>query len=204
MRANAPAKANRTVKRAVNLADNYLYLADIEMNPGETKEIQLLMANTNEVKGSQGNIKLPAGLSFVKKTNGKVDVTNNNDRAEDFTLSCQIQDDGSMTFAHYSGDGFAYEGNNGGIFTFKIKADENATAGTYSIDLSGVVLSIDGVGYDIPERTSLLTVMGTNGILPVVNDNDNGNYYTLDGRKLNGKPTQKGVYIHHGTKVVIK
>ena len=29
-------------------------------------------------------------------------------------------------------------------------------------------------------------------------------WYTLDGRKLTTKPTQKGVYIHEGNKVVIK
>ncbi len=29
-------------------------------------------------------------------------------------------------------------------------------------------------------------------------------YYTLDGRKLQGRPTQKGVYIVNGTKVVVK
>ncbi len=29
-------------------------------------------------------------------------------------------------------------------------------------------------------------------------------WYTLDGRRLEGKPTQCGVYIHKGKKVVIK
>ena len=29
-------------------------------------------------------------------------------------------------------------------------------------------------------------------------------WYTLDGRKLDGKPTVKGVYVHNGSKVVIK
>jgi hypothetical protein len=29
-------------------------------------------------------------------------------------------------------------------------------------------------------------------------------WYTLDGRKLQGKPTQKGAYIISGKKVVIK
>ena len=29
-------------------------------------------------------------------------------------------------------------------------------------------------------------------------------WYTLDGRKLNGKPTMKGLYIHNGKKVIIK
>ena len=39
-----------------------------------------------------------------------------------------------------------------------------------------------------------------NSQLSTVNSNDN--YYSLDGRKLNGKPTQKGVYIHKGKKIV--
>ena len=30
------------------------------------------------------------------------------------------------------------------------------------------------------------------------------NWYTLDGRRLAGKPTKKGIYIHNGRKVVIK
>ena len=29
-------------------------------------------------------------------------------------------------------------------------------------------------------------------------------WYTLDGRRLSGKPTQKGIYINHGNKVAIK
>ena len=29
-------------------------------------------------------------------------------------------------------------------------------------------------------------------------------WYTLDGRQLSGKPTQRGVYINNGSKVVIK
>ena len=42
-----------------------------------------------------------------------------------------------------------------------------------------------------------------------VNAIDNGqltieNWYDLNGRKLNGIPTQKGIYIHNGRKVVVK
>ena len=33
---------------------------------------------------------------------------------------------------------------------------------------------------------------------------DNGDWYDLNGRKLNAKPTTKGVYIQNGKKVVIK
>ncbi len=39
------------------------------------------------------------------------------------------------------------------------------------------------------------------GVTP---DMENGVWYTLDGRQLNGKPTEKGVYIVDGKKVLIK
>lgn len=204
MKGSAPALLASALLREVSIADNYLHLADISIKPGETQEIQLLMTNANEVRGVQGNIKLPAGLSFVKKDNGKVDAKNINARSEDFTLSCAIQDNGSLTFTQYSADGFTYEGSSGGIFTFKIKADENATAGTYSVDLTGVVLSIDGVGYDIPDRTSNLTITGSDGISETLYDGGNEKWYTLDGKLLQGKPTQKGVYMLNGRKVVVK
>jgi hypothetical protein len=45
------------------------------------------------------------------------------------------------------------------------------------------------------------------GIGAVLNDNGemrNDNWYTLDGRKLIGKPTTKGLYIVGGKKIVIK
>ena len=36
------------------------------------------------------------------------------------------------------------------------------------------------------------------------NDTNSGAWHTLDGRKLQGKPTQKGVYIYNGRKLVVK
>jgi hypothetical protein len=35
-------------------------------------------------------------------------------------------------------------------------------------------------------------------------DSSSDAWYSLDGRKLDGKPTTKGLYIHEGNKVVIK
>lgn len=142
------------------VSDNRLYIEDIVMEPGDTKEVPVLLSNANEVKAVQGNIKLPVGFAFATKGNGRLDVKNLDVRSEDFTLSCAMQEDGSMTFAHYSGDGFAYEGSEGGIFTFKITADQNVQPGNYDIVLSDVVLSINGVGYEIPKSVSKVTIEG--------------------------------------------
>jgi hypothetical protein len=44
----------------------------------------------------------------------------------------------------------------------------------------------------------------TNGITTVNMDDDKSGWYTPQGVKLNGKPTQKGIYIHQGKATTIK
>ena len=36
----------------------------------------------------------------------------------------------------------------------------------------------------------------------LLEDATDGNWYTIDGRRLTGQPTKKGVYIQHGKKVI--
>ena len=48
------------------------------------------------------------------------------------------------------------------------------------------------------------TGTGVEGLTPNPSPTGEGNYYTLDGQKLNGKPTQKGVYIQNGKKIIVK
>ena len=54
------------------------------------------------------------------------------------------------------------------------------------------------LNFDVNERTGITTTNYTN-----FSNSDNA-WYTLDGRKLSGKPTAKGLYINNGKKVVIK
>jgi len=45
---------------------------------------------------------------------------------------------------------------------------------------------------------------GSSGKAERTTDKKTGDWYTLDGRKLSGKPAQKGVYIANGKKVAVK
>ena len=47
---------------------------------------------------------------------------------------------------------------------------------------------------------------GVTGLTPIPSPRGEGSdlWYAIDGRKLSGKPTQKGIYINNGKKVVIK
>lgn len=188
-----PRKAAKDITRGTDISD-HLYLKDQSIMPGETKDIAVQMTNANEVRAVQGNIKLPEGLKFVTKSNGKLDVKNLDERSEDFTLSCALQEDGSMTFTHYSADGFAYQGNEGGIFTFKIAASETAAMGDFQIDLTGVVLSINGVGYELPDLSSKITITDTDNIESVTcTTNGKKSTYSLSGQFLT--QPQRGVNI---------
>jgi hypothetical protein len=62
---------------------------------------------------------------------------------------------------------------------------------------------------DLPNGARMFFGDEATGIVPVHNSqfivhSEAGAWYSLDGRKLQGKPTQKGVYINGGKKVVIK
>lgn len=50
---------------------------------------------------------------------------------------------------------------------------------------------------------------GTNAIEKIVNSISSNSksleaWYSLDGRRLEGKPSQRGIYVNNGRKVVIK
>ena len=78
-----------------------------------------------------------------------------------------------------------------GYFTLK-----GLTAGDPNAGVRAFVLNFDeGSG----ESTGIISVDGAEG---TVNGSDM--WYTLDGRKLQGKPTQRGIYINNGKKVVIR
>ena len=75
------------------------------------------------------------------------------------------------------------------------KLNDGLTAGdpTSGADIMDFHLNFDGETTEIKElKDSRIEELKSDGA-----------WYTLDGRKLSGKPTQKGVYIHGGHKVVV-
>ena len=73
----------------------------------------------------------------------------------------------------------------------------NASAGTRAAD-------------DLPQSITVRFLSSTGGTTTIgtldteTGEIDFGGWYTLSGRKLDTKPTQKGLYIHNGKKIVIK
>ena len=74
----------------------------------------------------------------------------------------------------------------------------------------GYACTIQAIGGDMKTTTSYVVNVKSNAtgidMAPRTNavTNDENNWYTLDGRHLNGKPTAKGIYIHNNVKAVVK
>ena len=78
-------------------------------------------------------------------------------------------------------------------------------AGTLAANKAFLFVEGNNTPASIPFRRSIDGGEGTTGIdnvNPNVNDNE-ATWYDLGGRKLNGKPAQKGVYIKNGKKIVV-
>ena len=57
-------------------------------------------------------------------------------------------------------------------------------------------------GDDENDPARLVIVLSTTAIDNLQLTIDNDQWYTLDGRKLGGKPAARGIYIHNGKKVI--
>lgn len=69
--------------------------------------------------------------------------------------------------------------------------------GTYNATASNAPTR--GIPFDFGEDET----MGISSLTPTLSEGE-GVWYTIDGRKISGKPTQKGMYINQGRKVVIR
>jgi hypothetical protein len=74
----------------------------------------------------------------------------------------------------------------------------------YDIDDTGFYFTSDTSYGSFVDGLVQLTIGGGSGINSITADDGHADWYDLQGRKLNGKPTKKGVFIKNGNKEVIK
>lgn len=73
----------------------------------------------------------------------------------------------------------------------------------WKVDTNGCIRTDYGYAKEvIITRTSSITTDIDNGLRDSVEGQRDG-WYTIDGRKLNGMPAKKGIYIHNGKKAVV-
>lgn len=197
-------KAMRTAE--VGNGANFLHIEDLEMQPGEVKTIEVMMTNQrDDIRGLQCDITLPDGLSFLYDEDVDDYVTATTRVPRKLALSSEMQAVNTLRVAGVCTGSSCIYGNDGSVFTFKVKADENMTSGKYKVLLSNMELSY-GEAIQVNDRTSLLEILSpTDGITSLSLDGKKDVIiYDLSGRRTRASEAKKGVFIVNGKKVLIK
>ena len=100
----------------------------------------------------------------------------------------------------YSADAILVLSNKNSHFGFHDLATTNVPARKAFLALSGETAKARQFMMVFDDATGIHSI--DNGQL--IMDNEADAWYSLDGRRLSGKPTQKGLYIHNGNKVLVK
>jgi hypothetical protein len=146
-------------------ADAYLYIDDVSIKPGETKDLSVKLKNDVDITAFQCDLYLPTGISVVQTFDSNINKNTNDialtDRKQStHSLSSNVQSDGAMRIVAFSSKNEAFSGNDGALFTIKIKADDNIAIGKYTIRLANVELTTPAGKFINPiERNSSLSIV---------------------------------------------
>ena len=143
-----------------------------------------------------------AGNAVILKSTGNpvmtLTATNSSDTQANDLKGLSVRTLASDVKTNYSANTIYVMGNKSNKFGF------HKYTGAY-MPANKAFLAL-GSGSSAPLRMVIDDDEETTGIASMADgiDNMSDEWYTLDGRKLNGKPTTKGLYIVNGKKVMIK
>lgn len=132
-----------------------LYINDFSINAGETKDIEICMANSIAYNAFQCDIYLPEGLSFYEEDGEYiVDLTSRKSRTH--TIAANIQPDGALRVVAFSSKNTSFSGNDGALMILPIVASESMPEGALEMSIKAISFVYDNVEYDFPECTAAI------------------------------------------------
>lgn len=196
-----------------DVSTGYLYIDNLNMQAGETRQIEVKMqTDRSDIKALQCDIVLPRGLEFVyEEEDGERYYADKGGRAaRSHSVVSSIQGDGSLRVVESNDNNDSFKDNDLPVFTFTIRAVSNMAEGSYSIMLSNVELSY---GQSInPDDREVVLIIGNSSISTDINavDKHNTSYdvYNMNGQMIrkgsDNSNLPRGIYIVNGKKVVVK
>lgn len=170
-------------------AENKFFIEDFSIEPGETKELEILLTNDVEFSAFQADIYIPEGLT-VYQEDGEYIFDLSDRKYRDHTLSAALQDDNAIRLLSYSTKVKNYSGNEGALVYFTVTADADFS-GTHQIEIRNIVFTqADETEYQL--EPTVTTVTGPTAEEPIseipvtINDSEKGQIilYTTTGNTI--------------------
>ena len=132
-------------------AENKFTVDNIEIKPGEELTVSVGLTNEEDAKSASIDIFLPECLTFVGE-NGTVVFSS---RADGISMkSAKIQTNGALRVGFAIG---SIPAGNGELFTFKLKAKDDAASGSYKIQYKTMALTYTSK-VNLPDMESAVVV----------------------------------------------
>jgi len=146
--------------------DNVIYVASTSVEAGTNATLSICMKNTTSIRGFQFRLYLPEGVSVVKNSKNKIQVSltaNRLDEDDDHTISASEQNDGSVLILCGSEYPENFIGNDGEVATLPINVSSSIAEGNYPILITNIKLSETDISkfYETPEVVTTITVVAT-------------------------------------------
>ena len=164
--------------------------------------VEIIAAPTGEAKLEASNLKLTEGTT----TTYTMTITNKGSETyyRDIFLYLYKYSAESSSYSWertVSSEVLGLEPGKSTTLTFTF--DNLEVGGKYIVDGFFYPQFSKNNGYELANTYKSFTVTKATGIDTVTTDTADDTWYTLDGKKLNAKPTRKGVYVHRGKKIVM-
>ena len=191
--------------------ENYIYIEPVSVQGNSQVTLSIKMKNTVEAEGFGFDLYLPEGMSFATDADGFVEAslsTVRTDPRKTNNFDAVIRPDGALRVLAASTNGSSISGNDGEIAVVTVNVASGMGTGEYPLIMKEIAISdVDAVSHRTDLQESTITILN-NGITTSIDGvddvDDNAEWYTLEGKKLKGKPKAKGVYIMNGKKVRVK
>ena len=190
------------------------YIDDFHFDEGVyEKEVAICMKNEpSNITGIQMDIYMPEGLSILSDEIGYfIDLGSRTSSRKHDSQQSALQADGAVRVVCASPKLYPFAGNDGDILIITVVADKNFRSGTIKLK-NCVATGANTDGSNIVQYKSAdyeASVMDyITDIEEIATDDENAEYYTLQGVKIETENISQGVYIKKqgskSQKVIIK
>lgn len=180
---------------SISATGQTLSVAPIEAEAGAQAELVVTGASLGGVTALQFNLMLPEGITLDEAAITKGTAASGHE------LSVSTLSSGDRLFVLYNMNLNPFK--DGELLRLPITVNGDVGTKTGRIRLFRTATP-EAVSHARPDTEFTITVKETSGIdslSPNPAPKGKGSWYSVDGKKLNGEPKEKGIYIHKGKKV---
>lgn len=156
-------KVTNSVDTDISSYDNILYAPTLEVTPGQQAMLSICLKNAIEFSSFEFSLILPEGVSIAWSEEDEDYAINlNPSRAslKRFTTTFAEQEDGSMHVICYSGQNYAFVGNDGEVLNILLDVDAEMPDGEYAICINNQEMATASMmKYNVTQCKSTMKVL---------------------------------------------